>query len=915
MPRTRVRRLCTSAAAAATIALLWSSLASSTISAQAQSGPINGRAVIGTDGEDYASGVFVSPSGAIYVTGSIATPTEPLPADALGASYQGNQTADGGAYLMKLAANGSALRMSVFARYSRGEAVVLDAAGNIIVAGTTYDSAFLVTPGAFNAGPSVGPRAFVIKLTPDASSLVYSAILGPVRFNDDVGAVRTGQVAGPSVRIAVDADGNALVAGTAVAGFPTTSAAFDRTFGGDTEAFVAKLAGDGSLVYSTYLGGADGDEAHGLVVDGSGNAIVSGTTGSADFPTTTLLHGGSVMSAFVAGVASDGQTLQFATRVTGESGASGRGVALGPDGDIYLSGTTQSTDFPTTAAPFDLPWEIRRAEGFVMRLTPHATAIVYSTSLAGSMYLDSDRPVQQGSHTPISIAVDAQGRAIVVGASGAGSNIYTGRTTAFKALVAANGASFTAELTGSRTDNGSAAYDVTANAAGDVASVTTTNTWFDVTGVSPAYGKSEDTVYSNNEDMLPGGMPPDGLVDWTAVPPPNTPAGGTVTVAAAGNTSSVTFDNVITTGVTTVTPADPATLNLSMPGGFALSGLVQPIEIHTTATVSGIQVCMNGAALSDAEFANASILHGVNGAWQVEPTIRNAATKTLCATVASLSPFAVGIRTDTTAPTVTCAAAPTAWTGGPVTIQCSSLDQGGLASAADALFTLTATLAAGLENASVPTGTRQVCDTSGNCTTAGPVNVKIDRRAPSIVVTAPTSRRYTLNQAVLASYTCADGGSGIATCTGTVASGARLNTAAAGANTFAVDALDVVGNAAATTVAYTVGYNVKILLSPTVKRSAPATVAVQLVDANNVNVSSAAIAVRAVGLKQLSSGSMIAPATWMPSTGAAFTFRVSGSTSGYRFQVTTKGLTAGTYALQFTAAGDATVQTVPFTVR
>src|SRR6185503_12966500 len=110
------------------------------------------------------------------------------------------------------------------------------------------------------------------------------------------------------------------------------------------------------------------------------------------------------------------------------------------------------------------------------------------------------------------------------------------------------------------------------------------------------------------------------------------------------------------------TPIDPVSLNLGMPGAFQISGSVQAYEIHTTAGVSApIQVCLDGSALSAADFNSAAILHGVNGAWVAEPTTRDAATRRICAAVSSLSPFAVGIRRDTTAPVVTCGTPDLAW--------------------------------------------------------------------------------------------------------------------------------------------------------------------------------------------------------------------------------------------------------------
>ena len=141
------------------------------------------------------------------------------------------------------------------------------------VTGWTYSSDFPTTMGAFQ--PSLGGSldAFVAKLNPSGSSLLYSTYLGG---SDAEGG-----------GIAVDAAGSAYVTGVTFLGdFPTTAGAFQTSFGGGFDTFVAKLNPSGaSLVYSTYLGGSDDDRGDGVAVDGAGSAYVTGVTGS-DFPTT-----------------------------------------------------------------------------------------------------------------------------------------------------------------------------------------------------------------------------------------------------------------------------------------------------------------------------------------------------------------------------------------------------------------------------------------------------------------------------------------------------------------------------------------------------------------------------------------------------------------------------------------------------
>jgi hypothetical protein len=153
-----------------------------------------------------------------------------------------------------------------------GVGIAVDAAGSAYVTGDTLSADFPTTPGAFDTSGIFD--AFVTKLAPDGSSLVYSTYLGGSGV--DVG-----------LATAVDASGSAYLTGfTGSADFPTTPDALDTSLDGGSDAFVTKLAPTGSsLAYSTYLGGSNGDSGFGIDVDSSNSAYVTGIA-SADFPTT-----------------------------------------------------------------------------------------------------------------------------------------------------------------------------------------------------------------------------------------------------------------------------------------------------------------------------------------------------------------------------------------------------------------------------------------------------------------------------------------------------------------------------------------------------------------------------------------------------------------------------------------------------
>jgi hypothetical protein len=161
---------------------------------------------------------------------------------------------------------------------------------------------------------------------------------------------------------------------------------------------------------------------------------------------------------------------------------------------------------------------------------------------------------------------------------------------------------------------------------------------------------------------------------------------------------------------------------------------------------------------------------------------------------------------DRAAPTIECDPVPIGWSATNVTINCTASDQGGLASAEDSSFSLSTSVSAGSETANAATPGRTVCDTSGNCATAGPfTGITVDRKAPTITITTPVNgATYTPGQIVNAAYSCNEGGSGEVSCGGPVAVGAPIDTVTPGVKTFAVTSVDAVGNSATSTVSYTV---------------------------------------------------------------------------------------------------------------
>ena len=271
---------------------------------------------------------------------------------------------------------------------------------------------------------------------------------------------------------------------------------------------------------------------------------------------------------------------------------------------------------------------------------------------------------------------------------------------------------------------------------------------------------------------------------------------------------------------------------------------------------------------------------------------------------------------DTTPPEVTCGTADGLWHGSDVSIACSAVDtDSGLANAADASFYLYTNVASGSETDNAATGSRTVCDNAGNCTTVGPIaGNKIDRKAPDITVAAPTAMTYLLGQPVMANYGCIDAGSGVGSCSGSLAVGASLDTSTVGSRSFVVTALDAAGNSSTRTVNYEVSYRVCVQFdqSKAYKSGSTVPIKLQLCDAGGNNRSMAATTLTAMSAWMVSN---MAPGP-LDDSGQAnpdLQFRLAGDS--YIFNLSLKGYATGTYVLGFTASGDSTQHTVMFQVK
>jgi uncharacterized repeat protein (TIGR01451 family) len=394
---------------------------------------------LGGTGDDIAFGVTVDATGNAYVTGLTSSTNFPT-ASPLQAALAGDHDvfvtkldAAGAALVYSTYLGGTA--------FDIGRSIAVDAGGGAYVTGYTLSNDFPTTVGAFDT-TSAGQDAFVTNFNPSGTALVYATYLGGtgpdvawgISVDIDGSAFVTGMTGSPDfptaspfqavlrgpsdafvtklrpdgsgllystylggsvdenftgvAAIDLDAAGNAYVAGTtSSADFPTATP-FQAALAGARDAFVTKLDPSGSgLVYSTYLGGSSLDDGSGIAVDGAGNAYVTGFTFSSDFPTANAVQpafGGGGIDAFVTKLDATGSGLIYSTYLGGRFDDVGLGIATAA-GSAYVTGRTASADFPAGAVQPSFGGAI---DGFVAKITTIADVAITKRAVAPGGTLD-----------------------------------------------------------------------------------------------------------------------------------------------------------------------------------------------------------------------------------------------------------------------------------------------------------------------------------------------------------------------------------------------------------------------------------------------------------------------------------------------------------------------------------------------
>lgn len=351
----------------------------------------------GGSGADFGMSVAVDSEGNAFVAGITSSANFPVTNGAYQETYGGSRLLIedppidimGDAFLLKLNPEGTAAVYSTYLGGSGNDwpvAIALEATGKLIVAGTTNPQNFPVTPGVVQPAYAGGRPleedfpmdigdGFVARLNETGSALEFSTYLGGSAWD-----IVTG--------VAVDSSGSVYLCGaTRSNDFPVTAEALQKGARGNNDSFSARLDADGkSLVYLTYLGGTNSDEAMGMALDSSGNSVLTGRTRSNDFPVTPgafqSVYAGSD-EVFVARISSDGKELRFATFLGASGAEQAFRPALDPAGNVYIAGDTRSPNFPLTRDAVKTVFGGGH-DGFVAKFNPAGTPLLYSTYFGGS---------------------------------------------------------------------------------------------------------------------------------------------------------------------------------------------------------------------------------------------------------------------------------------------------------------------------------------------------------------------------------------------------------------------------------------------------------------------------------------------------------------------------------------------------
>jgi hypothetical protein len=531
----------------------------------------------GGSAEDEAHGVAVDSSGNSYVTGATKSLNFPGPL-AAGANFD--------VFVSKLNPAGSALLYSTFVGGNAGNGdnfglgIAVNSTGTYVI-GNTSSTNF---PASVTIGPGGGVDVFVAKLDNSTGVASHLTKIGGTANDsgngiavDSTGAAYIGgetdsidfPIAGPPIQtsnagaadgfiakvdsngtvldystyiggssgdlvtgIALDGSNNAYVTGITVSSnFPTTTGAFQTSQSGTTDnGFVAAIKADGSAkIYSTYLGGSGTNDALAIAVDSAGEAYVTGFTNSSNFPVLNAaqatLKGATATNVFITKLQANGSGLLFSTYYGGTLDDAGTGIAIDSFNDVYVTGRTLSSDYPTTGTPFQASLS-GTSDAFVTELS-NTGFPVYSSFFGGTG--NENSVSADTSKAPLgAIAVDATSNTYLAGSTNSTTGFPTPLTlqTAFAGGLADG---FVAKV-------GAAPADFSVAVSPTTISVTSGQTTATITVTV----SSVNAPYPNAVTLSCGGKPSKAACNFSAVSvtPGSSPVTSNLTISTNGSTGN-----------------------------------------------------------------------------------------------------------------------------------------------------------------------------------------------------------------------------------------------------------------------------------------------------------------------------------------------------------------------------------------
>lgn len=345
--------------------------------------------LLGGSATDVVTAIALDPQQNVFVTGYTQSQNFPVASNAYRTTFGGGEDE---IFVAKLSPGGDRLLFSTFlggGGTDRPVGIAIDNLGVITVAGNTSSTDF---PRAGLTFQDLGLGMFLSRLSADGSQLLTSTYFGGANGSNGNGGIPAGQ--GVMTAFTRDPSGNLYVAGNTVSdNFPVTTGVVQSVKRQDHDGFVAKIAGNlSALLYSTFLGGSGSDQIQAIAVNGQGKVYLAGSTFSGDFPVTagayqTTMRGAS--DVFLTCLSATASLIEFSSILGGSSDDLARSVTLGTGGSIYVAGLTYSNNYPTTQGAYQFLRPTFATAGFVTKLLPNASGLIYSTYLgAAATYFD-----------------------------------------------------------------------------------------------------------------------------------------------------------------------------------------------------------------------------------------------------------------------------------------------------------------------------------------------------------------------------------------------------------------------------------------------------------------------------------------------------------------------------------------------